>query len=83
MVVEVGAGIVRGVPLPIMAPPHVVYQFNVVPLPPTAVKVIFAKSPSQKEVLSAAAEVGATGSGFTVTVTLEHPEVPHELVHAA
>jgi hypothetical protein len=49
VVVEAGVGIVNGLPVPTSVPPQASeYQFRVVPRPPIAVSVMFAKSPSQK-----------------------------------
>ena len=67
-------------PLPASpTPQEVVYQLNVVPLPPEYDKVV--PTPEQTVKLVAVTEVGATGNGFTVIVTVLHVELPHVFSH--
>jgi len=51
-----------------------VYQWQVVPEPPVAVNVLF--DPEQIVDGAAFADVGAVGSGFTVTVVVWQVELP-------
>ncbi len=76
MVVDVGAAIVKGVPVPIGVPPQLVaYQTKVFPEPPSALKSIVPPSLPQIFVLLAETLNGdSTGLVFTVTVTLAHDE---------
>ena len=61
----------KDVPVPTDVPPQLpVYQWQVVPDPPVAVNVLLA--PEQIVDGAAFADVGATGSGFTVTVAVTH-----------
>ena len=77
--VEVGLTVID-VPVPTEAPPQLpVYQWQVVPDPPVAVSVLLA--PEQIVVGLADADVGATGSGFTVTVVVWHVELPQLFSH--
>jgi hypothetical protein len=73
VVVVVGAVIDKGVPIPILAPPQLVAQFNVVPLPPVADREIFVYAPAQNVVWSAVADVGATGTLYS---SIYHPGLP-------
>ena len=74
MVVEVGLT-ASDVPVPASVPPQLpVYQLQVVPDPPVAVNVLLA--PEQIAVGLADAEVGATGSGLTVTDVVAQVELP-------
>jgi hypothetical protein len=76
-----GAGIISGVPEPTNAPPHAPeYHLRVTPEPPEALSVIIGKSPWQKVPWSTATPVGATGSTFTVTVTLAQVALTHVVV---
>ena len=62
-------------PLPARpTPQEVVYQLNVVPLPPVYDKVV--PTPEQTVKLVAVTEVGVTGNGFTVMVTVWQVEFP-------
>ena len=64
------------VPVPTSVPPQLpVYHLQVVPDPPVAVSVLLA--PEQIVVGLAEADVGATGSGLTVTVVVAQVELPH------
>ena len=63
------------VPVPTRVPPQLpVYQAQVVPDPPVAVNVLLA--PEQIVVGLADADVGATGSGLTVTDVVAQVELP-------
>ena len=63
------------VPVPARVPPQLpVYQAQVVPEPPVAVRVLLA--PEQIVVGLADADVGATGSGLTVTDVVAQVELP-------
>ena len=73
MVVDVGLTLMD-VPVPTRVPPQLpVYHAHVLPEPPEAVKVLLA--PEQIVAGLADADVGATGSGFTVTVVPGAPEL--------
>ena len=72
--VEVGLTTID-VPVPAAVPPQLpVYQAQVVPEPPTAVNVLLA--PEQIVDGAALADVGAVGSGVTVTVVVWQVELP-------
>ena len=82
--VDAGAAIVKGLPVPTSVPPQdPEYQFKVVPLPPADVRVIVGKTPGQKLEWSTIADVGTVGKGLIVTVVLAQAEVPHGVVHEA
>ena len=72
MVVAVGEAIDNGVPEPIDVPePHPpAYHFSVPPEPAVADSEMLPLSSAQKLFRSTPADVGATGDGTTVTVTL-------------
>ena len=62
-------------PVPTEVPPQLpVIHLRVVPDPPVAVSVLL--DPEQIVVGLADADVGATGSGFTVTVVVAQVELP-------
>ena len=82
--VAVGEAIDSGEPLPANAPPQLpVYHFSVVPEPHVAVSEMLPLSSAHKLLRSTSAEVGATGEGTTVTVTLAHEELPQALSQRA
>jgi hypothetical protein len=85
VVVTSGDGIVMDVPSPTKGPWHESrYHLSAVPEPPAAVRVIWkGPFPSQMNVVSAPAEVGATGRGRTVTVVDAQPEPPQVFSHLA
>jgi len=59
-----------GDPVPTNVPPQLPeYHLSVVPEPPTAVSETLPVGTPQKVVIELDADVGATGAGFTVTVT--------------
>ena len=63
------------VPVPARVPPQLpVYHAQVAPDPPVAVNVLF--DPEQIAVGLADADVGATGSGLTVTDVVAQVEFP-------
>ena len=67
--VDDGAVIFSGEPLPTYVPPQLPeYHFNVPPEPPVAVRLT--PAPAQAELGLAEAVDGATGAGSTVTITL-------------
>ena len=83
--VAVGTAIVKGVPVPttVPVPQAPLYQVNVPPDPPVAVRIIFPVALEQIIGLSTDADVGITGAVFTVTVVLAqeddvHPAIPHD-----
>ena len=68
-------------PEPTKVPPQLlVYHFKVVPEPPVAVRLISPPASEQKLFTSVEADVGATGAGSTVTVTLAQVELPQAAV---
>ena len=70
-----GEAIESGLPVPTGVPPQLtVYHSTAVPEPPVTDKLIFPASLAQKLFRLTKAEVGATGKGRTVTVTLSHVE---------
>ena len=72
--VEVGLTVID-VPVPASVPPQLpVYHLQLVPDPPVAVNVLLA--PEQIVAGLADADVGATGSGLTVTVVVAQVELP-------
>ena len=72
--VDVGLTLID-VPVPTSVPPQLpVYHAHVLPDPPEAVNVLLA--PEQIAVGLADADVGATGSGFTVTEVVSQVEFP-------
>ena len=72
--VEVGLTTID-VPVPAAVPPQLpVYHAQVVPDPPVAVNVLL--EPEHIVDGAALADVGATGSGLTVTVVLWQVELP-------
>ena len=72
--VEVGVTVID-VPVPTGVPPQLpVYHLQSVPDPPVAVRVLLA--PEQIMVGLADADVGATGSGLTVTDVVAQVELP-------
>lgn len=82
--VLVGDAKFNGFPEPTNEVPHPeVYQATDVPEPPVTLKFIVPASSAQKLLRSTLANVGATGKGLTVTVTLWQLEFPHELSHRA
>lgn len=71
----------RLLPVPTVVPPHEPEcHVNVVPDPPEYESVVLL--PLHIVVDVALTEAGATGSGFTVIVTVLHVDVPQPLVHA-
>ena len=76
-IVAVGDAIVSGLPVPTYVPPQLlVYHLTSSPEPPVTERFIFPASFSQKLFASEDADVGATGSGTTVTVTLTQDDSP-------
>ena len=76
--VEVGLTVID-VPVPASVPPQLaVYHLQSVPDPPVAVNVLLA--PEQIVVGLADADVGATGSGLTVTEVVAQVEFPQPAV---
>ena len=72
--VEVGLTVID-VPVPAAVPPQLpVYHLQSVPDPPVAVNVLLV--PEQIVVGLADADVGATGSGLTVTDVVAQVELP-------
>ena len=68
------------VPVPASVPPQLpVYHAQVVPDPPVAVSVLL--DPEQIADGAALADVGAVGSGFTVTVVVWQVELPQLFSH--
>ena len=62
-------------PVPTGVPPQLAeYHLQLVPEPPVDVRVLLA--PEQIVAGLAEADVGATGSGLTVTVVVAHAELP-------
>ncbi len=77
MVVAVGEAMTNGLPVPMLVPVQLpVSHRSVVPEPPVADKLMLPASSPQKLLRSTAAEIGATGSASTVTVTLAQVELP-------
>ncbi len=56
-------------------------HFKVVPVPPTAVKVIGVVSPAQIATSEAVILVGFSGRGLTCTMTCLHSDTPQLLSH--
>ena len=74
----VGLDIFFGVPVPTSVPPQLPeYHVKVVPEPPAAVRFRVPPASEHKLLASLDAEVGATGKGYTVTITLAHVELIH------
>ena len=70
------------VPVPTSVPPQLaVYHAHVLPDPPEAVSVLLA--PAQMAAGLAPADVGATGSGLTVTLVVTQVELPQAFSHRA
>ncbi len=79
---DVGDAMTNGLPAPIYVPPQLlVYQRTASPDPPVTERLIFPASLVQKLFLFDRADVGATGRGTTVTVTLAQDERPQALLY--
>lgn len=77
----IGEATLNITPEPMCVPPQEpVNHSTVVPEPPTAVSSTFPASSEQTVEGLAVAEVGASGSGRTVTITLAQADEPQDTV---